>query len=100
MFSTKTVSNVFQTCLKCFKLKKLVVEQKMAQPVEPDEEPIDPQLNRSRSGSTPNSTGRGPGRPPAQQVEGVKNSLSSKTVVQQIKVEPQPVKVQRSLAKH
>ena len=43
-------------CVKCFsnlfkkvlKLKKLVVEPKMAQPVELDEEPIDRQLNRSR----------------------------------------------------
>ena len=34
--------NVFQTCLKGFKLKKLVVEPKTAQPVEPDEEPVDP----------------------------------------------------------
>ena len=42
------MSNVFQTCLKGFKLKKLVVEPKMAQPVEPDEESVDPQLNRSR----------------------------------------------------
>ena len=30
------MSNVFQTCLKGFKLKKLVVEPKMAQPIEPD----------------------------------------------------------------
>ena len=35
------MSNVFQTCLKGFKLKKLVVEPKTAQPVEPDEEPVD-----------------------------------------------------------
>ena len=39
-------------CVKCFSnlfkmLKKLVVEPKTAQPVEPDEEPVDPQLNRS-----------------------------------------------------
>ena len=47
----------FQTCLKDFKLKKLVVE--------PDEEPIDPQLNWSRV---------------------QKNSLSSRTVVQPVKV--------------
>ena len=35
------MSNVFQICLKDFKLKKLVVEPKTAQPVEPNEEPID-----------------------------------------------------------
>ena len=41
MFSTKTLCQMFfQTCLKDFKLKKLVVE--------PYEEPIDPQLNWSR----------------------------------------------------
>ena len=65
--------NVFQTCLKGFKLKKLVVEPKTTQPVEPDEELIDRKLNRSRSGSTPSSTDRGPGRPPAQSVKGAKN---------------------------
>ena len=59
----KCFSNLFK---KVFKLKKLVVEQKMAQPVELDEEPVDRQLNQSRPGSTPSSTGRGPGRPPAQ----------------------------------
>nr|CAN74288.1 hypothetical protein VITISV_036412 [Vitis vinifera] len=41
----------------------------MAQPVESDEEPVDRQLNRSRSRSTPSSTGRGPGRPLAQPVQ-------------------------------
>ena len=35
------MSNAFQTCLKGFKLKMMFVEQKMAQPVEHDEEPID-----------------------------------------------------------
>ena len=46
MFSTKTLCQIFfQTCLKGFKLKKLVVEPKTAQPIEPDEEPIDRQLN-------------------------------------------------------
>ena len=35
------MSNVFQTCLKSIKLKKMVIEPKTAQPVEPDEEPID-----------------------------------------------------------
>ena len=47
----------------------------MAQPVEPDEELVDRKLNRSRSRSTPNSTGKGLGRPPAQPVEGAKNFL-------------------------
>ena len=48
------MSNVFQTCLKGFnKLKKLVVEPKTAQPVESDEEPVNHQLNRSRSGQGP-----------------------------------------------
>ena len=27
---------------KCFKFKRMVVEQKMAQSVEPDEEPVEP----------------------------------------------------------
>ena len=36
------MSNVFQNCLKGFKLKKLVIEPKMAQSVEPDEEPVEP----------------------------------------------------------
>ena len=65
MFSTKTLCQMFfKFVLKGFKLKKLVVEPKTTQPVEPDEEPIEPdeepvdrQLNRSRSMSTPNSTG-------------------------------------------
>ena len=65
--------NIFQTCFKGFKLKKLIVEPKMTQSVESDEESVDHQPNRSRSGSTPSSTGRGPGRPPAQPVEGAKN---------------------------
>ena len=60
------MSNVFQTCLKDFKLKKLVVEPKMAQPIEPDEEPIDSQLNWLRGTK--------------------KHSLSSRTVVQPVKV--------------
>ena len=62
-FQLNLVSNVFQTCLKGFKLN---VEPKMAQPVEPDEEPVNPQLNRSRGAKKP--------------------SLSSKTVVQPVKV--------------
>ena len=53
------MSNVFQTCLKGFKLKKLVIEPKTAQPVESDEEPIDCQLNRSRSRLIPSSIGQG-----------------------------------------
>ena len=58
MFSTKTLCQMFfKFVLKGFKLKKLVVEPKTTQPVEPDEEPVDRQLNRSRSMSTPNSTG-------------------------------------------
>ena len=55
------MSNIFQICLKGFKLKKLVVEPKTAQPVEPDEEQVDPQLNWSRGAK--------------------KTSLSSRTVV-------------------
>ena len=54
----------FKLVLKCFKLKKLVVEQKTTQPVEPDEESVDRQLNRSRSGSIPSSIGPGPSQPP------------------------------------
>ena len=77
MFLTKTSCQMFfKLVLKCFKLKKLVVEQKTAQSV-------DPQLNRSRSESTPSSTGRGC----------KKLSLSSRMVVQPVKVEPQPVEV-------
>ena len=72
MFSTKTLCQMFfQTCLKDFKLKKLVVE--------PDEEPIDPQLNWSRV---------------------QKNSLSSRTVVQPVKVEPQQVEVRSRSNSH
>ena len=43
----------------------------MAQPVEPDEKPIDSQLNQSKS---------------AKQL-----SLFSRTIVQPVKVEPQPI---------
>ena len=60
------MSNVFQTCLKDFKLKKLVVEQKMAQPVEPDEESVDPSTQ------------------PVEECK--KSSLSSRMVVQLVKV--------------
>ena len=66
------MSNVLQNYLKGFKLKRMIVEPKIAQPVEPDKEPIDPQLN---------------------QLMGEKNLLSSKTVVQSVEVEPQPVEV-------
>ena len=65
------MSNVFQTCLKGFKLRKLVVEPKTAQPIEPDKESVDPQLNWLR---------------------GVKkHSLSSRMIIQPVKVEPQLV---------
>ena len=55
------MSNVFQTCLKGFKLKMMIVEPKMAQPVEPDEKPINlfsstdqpVQLNRSTCSAQP-----------------------------------------------
>ena len=56
----------FKLVLKGFKLKKLVVEPKTAQPVEPDEEPVDFQLNRSRGAE--------------------KHFLYSKTVVQLVEV--------------
>ena len=67
----------FKLTLKGFKLKKLVVKPK-----------------NGLTGSTHNSTGRGPGRPLAQPIEGAKKlSLSSRTVVQLVKVEPQLVEV-------
>ena len=60
MFSIKTLCQMFfKLGLKNFKLKKLVVKPKTAQLVEPDEELVDHQLNRSRSRSTPSSTGQG-----------------------------------------
>ena len=72
------MSNVFQTCLKGFKLKKLVVEPKTAQLVEPNEEPINPPTQ--------------PVNPPAQLVNGwKKHSFSFRTVVQPVTVEPQLV---------
>ena len=88
------MSNVLQTCLKGFKLKKLVVEPKTAQPVEPNEESIDPQFNRSRGAK--------------------KSFLFSRMVVQPIKVEQESfnphlnrsrsgqraVEIQRLLVKH
>ena len=65
------MSNVFQTCLKCFKLKKLVVKPKTAQPIEPDEELVDPQLNQS-----------GLGRPLAQSVKVQVNPQLNRSRVQ------------------
>ena len=62
------MSNIFQTCLKGFRLKMMVVEPKMTQLVEPDEEPVD--LFTSTD----------------QQVQ--KPSLSSRMLVQPVKVEP------------
>ena len=84
----------FELVLKGFKLKKLVVDKKTAQPIELDEELIDPQLNQS-SGAK-------------------KNLLYSRMVVQPVKGEQEPidphlnqsrsdqgaVKVQRSPVKH
>ena len=66
--------NVFQTYLKGFKLKMMVVEPKTTQLVEPDEEPV----------NLFSSIGRMVQKP----------SLSSRTLVQLVKVEPQPVEVQ------
>ena len=66
------MSNAFQTCLKGFKLKKMVVKPKTAQLVEPSEETID-QLS---------SNGR----------EVQKSYLSFRTFVQPVEVEPQLVK--------
>ena len=48
MFSTKILCQMFFKLVKGFKLKKLVVEPKMVQSVEPNEEPVHRQLNRSR----------------------------------------------------
>ena len=41
-FQLKPYVKYFSTYLKGFKLKKLVVEPKMTQSVEPNEEPIEP----------------------------------------------------------
>ena len=68
------MSNVFQTCLKDFTLKMIVVEPKMTQPVESDKELIGLFISTSRNVQKP--------------------SLSSRTLVQLVKVEPQPVEVQ------
>ena len=60
------VKCVYKICLKDFKLKKLGVEPKTAQPVEPNEEWVDP---------------------PVQPVEGCKKYFfSSRTVVQPVKM--------------
>ena len=58
-FQLKPYVKYFSTYLKGFKLKKLVVEPKMAQPIEPNEQSVDHQLNWSKSRSTPSSTGQG-----------------------------------------
>ena len=60
-------------CLNGFKLKMMVVEPKTTQPIELDEEPV----------NLLSSTGR--------RVQ--KSSLSSRTLVQPIKVEPQSIDV-------
>ena len=61
------MSNAFQTNLKGFKLKKMVVKPKTTQSIEPNEEPVDLFSSTSR---------------------GVKkSSLSFKTLIQLVKVE-------------
>ena len=74
------MSNASQFCLKGFNLKMMVVEPKMVQSVESNEEPIDLFSSTDRRVQTP--------------------FLSSRTVVQPVKVwtvigrlPPQPVKV-------
>ena len=52
-------------------MKKLIVEPKMAQPVEPNEESVDPQLNRLKGAKKP--------------------SLYSRTVVQLVNIKQEPV---------
>ena len=47
-FQLKPCIKYFPNLFKSFKLKKLVIEPKTAQPVEPDEELVDSQLNRSK----------------------------------------------------
>ena len=81
MLSTETLCQMFFQLFKnVLSWKNWFFEQKTAQPVEPNEEPIDLQLNWLRSGLTPSSTGRG-----------WKKTLSFRTVVQPVKVEPQAV---------
>ena len=60
------MSNIFQTCLKGFKLKKLVVEPKKFN-----------RLNQMSNRSTPNSTDLGGGRPPVQPVNDVNSNRST-----------------------
>ena len=68
------MSNIFQTCLKGFKLQIMVVEPKTTQVVEPHEEPVD-QFSSISQGVQ-------------------KLSLSSRMIVQLVKVEPQPVEIE------
>ena len=78
------MSNVFQTCLKGFKLKMMVLEPKSAQLVESYKELVD----------LFNSTSRMVQKP----------SLSFKTLVQQVEVQLKSnqgvIEVQRSSVKH
>ena len=81
----------FKLVLKDFKLKKLVVKPK-----------------NGLTGSTHNSTGRGPGRPLAQPIEGAKNFLflpewlfnRSRLNLNQLRSSQGPVEAQRSPAKY
>ena len=75
------MSNVFQSCLKGFKLKKMVVELKTTQPVEPDEESVE--LDEEPIDLF-NSIGQGVQKP----------SLFSRMLVQPVKVQPQLVEFQ------
>ena len=78
------MSNVFQTCLKGFKLKMMVVEPKPTQPVEPNEEPVNQFSSTDRMVQKP--------------------ALSFKTLVQQVEVQLKSnqgvIEVQRSSVKH
>ena len=71
--------NVFQTCLKGFNLKMMVVEPKMAKSVESNEELVDLFSSTDRRVQTP--------------------SLSSRMVVQPVKIEPQLIEVEPQLVK-
>ena len=68
------MSNASQFCLKGFTLKMMVVEPKMVQSVESNEEPVDLFSSTDQRVQTP--------------------FLSSRTVVQPVKIEPQPVEVE------
>ena len=48
-FQLKLCVKYFSNLLKGFKLKKMVIETKTAQPVELDEEPVESQLNRLKT---------------------------------------------------